>query len=170
MSYNQPPGGYPPPPPPPGYGAPASAPLILTLGDALVAGGGLLVFIFSFTPFIDNGFSDSNAWKQAPTLFIAIAGLLLIALGLLRKFWPANGVLGFTLNHVQVGVALFVVFSTLGWVFEGLAGVGAIISLLAGLAAAAGGIMNQLGVGGQIFPSAPKAAPMGYPPPPPPTA
>jgi len=180
MSYNQPPppGGY--PPPPPGYGAPAAPPLVLTLGDALVAGAGLIILIFSFTPFVGSSSSYSefnlsyNAWESAPTLFVALAGILLIALGLLRRFWPANGVIGFSLNHVQVGVALYVFFNMLAYLFAGggpggSIKVGAIFMLLGGIAAAAGAIMNQLGVGGQVFPSAPKA-PAGYPPPPPPPA
>lgn len=95
----------------------------LRLGDLLAAGGALLVFVFSFTPFIEVSvpeFSDvgeasgwQNAWAtetfMAPlTWFVVLAGLLLIGAAAVRYLRGQDPqLIGFRLTQVEVGLALF---------------------------------------------------------------
>jgi hypothetical protein len=93
----------------------------LRLGDALALGGSLLVFVFSFTPFVTvsipallGGVEDSqNAWAtetfMAPlTWFVVLAGLLQIAAVAVRYLGGRDPeLLGFRLTQLEVGLGLF---------------------------------------------------------------
>lgn len=104
------------------------------LGDLLVAAGALMVFLFSFAPFVQYGgefgefvappgFSGRfNAWSletfMVPlTTFVVVAALLSLAAVaarfLLRRDLSA---LGFRLRQVEVGLALFVFVVLLGMI------------------------------------------------------
>jgi hypothetical protein len=104
------------------------------LGDLLVVLGALMVFVFSFAPFVQYGgeFGEVvappgssgrfNAWSleafMVPlTTFVVVAALLSIAavgtrLGLRRD----PNAFGFRLRQVEVGLALFVFFVLLGMI------------------------------------------------------
>ncbi|MFC7479545.1 hypothetical protein ACFQX7_05190 [Luedemannella flava] len=135
-------------------------------------GGGALIFLFSFAPFISSstpsvfGRGDSyddwwNAWSlqlfMVPlTLFVVAAGLLLIGLGLSRKFWsPDREVLGFKPGQLAVGIALFAFLVMLGYalsrktVYISFSWGGAFM-LIGALAAAVGAFLNHFGVGGLL--------------------
>jgi hypothetical protein len=102
------------------YPAPAKT---LRLGDALELGGSLVVFAFSFAPFVsisipgflgNSALDDSqNAWAtetfMAPlTWFVVLAGLLQIAAVALRYLGRrAPEPLGFRLPQLEVGLGLF---------------------------------------------------------------
>ncbi|MBX6358326.1 MAG: hypothetical protein IRZ05_21055, partial [Micromonosporaceae bacterium] len=100
---------------------PASA-KTLRLGDALELGGSLVVFAFSFAPFVTisvPGFfggrdleDSQNAWAtetfMAPlTWFVVLAGLLQIAAVALRYLGGPPQLLGFRLPQLEVGLGLF---------------------------------------------------------------
>jgi hypothetical protein len=96
---------------------------ILRLGDALALGGSLVVFVFSFAPFItinipsflDGRVLDDwqNAWAtetfMAPlTWFVVLAGLLQIAAVAVRYLNGRNPeLLGFRLTQLELGLSLF---------------------------------------------------------------
>lgn len=102
------------------YPAPAKT---LRLGDALELGGSLVVFAFSFAPFVsisipgflgNSALDDSqNAWAtetfMAPlTWFVVLAGLLQIAAVALRYLGRSTPeLLGFRLPQLEVGLGLF---------------------------------------------------------------
>jgi hypothetical protein len=102
------------------YPAPAKT---LRLGDALELGGSLVVFAFSFAPFVtisipgflgNRGLENSqNAWAtetfMAPlTWFVVLAGLLQIAAVALRYLGGRSPEpLGFRLPQLEVGLGLF---------------------------------------------------------------
>ena len=122
-----------------GYGAPpapARAPRRIALSDLLTAFGGLLIFAFSFAPFVayDDDFADLVARSQnrdfdgwymawslqtfmAPlTWFVIIAGLLLLASAVLRILRGGNpSRFGLSLTGVQLGLALFAFFVLVGY-------------------------------------------------------
>jgi hypothetical protein len=185
-----------PPPPAPGAGGPPSAPAWpLTLGDALMIGGGAFIFFFSFAPFITSsvptvfGGPDAryedwwNAWSlflfMVPlTLFVVAAGILLIALGLSRKFWaPEREIAGFRPSHLSVGIALFAALVLLGYAMSRKTDYlsfswGGAFMLIGALAAAVGAFLNHFGVGGLLplptmrrpaGPAAPTYPAGGYP-------
>ena len=150
-----------------------SAPLTLTLGDVLLAAGGLLIFIFSFLPWISlpsvkvpllgtvstggsqNAFGDLTG---ALPVFVFIAGILMIAFGLLRQQFGERQVLGFTMPQIQVMVGLFAVLMMLADLFtnrHGLdLGVGAILTFISALVALCGATLNHLNIGRVIYPTA----------------
>lgn len=96
-----------------------------TLGDALTAVGGLLVFVFSFLPFVT--YNDDltevlkrsdmatwfNAWApetfMAPlTWFACLAALSLLALVTIRYFANTpKHILGFSLHQLEMSFSLF---------------------------------------------------------------
>jgi uncharacterized membrane protein len=187
-----------PPAPPPvdptqgGYAVPsaypsARPPFTLTLGDVLVGGGGLLIVLFSFAPFVsseDNSFGVDDSWSawaaevfMAPlTWWVIFAGLLLIALAVSRMFWPPQReFFGFRPTHLQVGLSLFAFFVLLGYALSDKGGFlefgwGGVIMLLGSIVAVAGAVLNHLGIGPTLLPQGPKApagygAPGQYPPP-----
>jgi hypothetical protein len=106
----------------------------ILIGDALTAFGGLLVFVFSFAPFV--GYSDSrfsndleehhlpvwfSAWAtetfMAPlTWFVVLGGLLAISLAAARMAIPRDReVAGFRTGHLQIGVTIFVFLALFGY-------------------------------------------------------
>ncbi|GAA1743439.1 hypothetical protein [Luedemannella helvata] len=161
-------------PPAPGAGGPPSAPAWpLTLGDALEIGGGALIFLFSFAPFISSstpslfggpeGRYDDwwNAWSlqifMVPlTLFVVAAGVLLILMGLSRRFWsPDREVLGFRPNQIAVGIALFAFLVLLGYALSRKTAYisfswGGAFMLIGALAATVGAFLNHFRVGGLL--------------------
>lgn len=182
-----------PPPPAPGAGGPPSPPAWpLTLGDALMIGGGAFIFLFSFAPFISSSvpmlfggpgarYEDSlNAWSlflfMVPlTLFVVVAGLLLIVLGLSRRFWnPAREIAGFRPSHLSVGIGLFAALVMLGYAMSRKTDYlsfswGGAFMLIGALAAVVGAFLNHFGVGGLLplpalrRPAAPTYPAGGYP-------
>jgi hypothetical protein len=121
----------------PNQPAPAApqGPLRLTLGDALIGAGGLLIFIFSFAPFVQynselikrsigGGTSWWDAWSNqtfmAPlTWWVIGAGILLVLLALSRTVWaPERERLGFRPSHLGVGLSLFAFFVLVGYAFS----------------------------------------------------
>jgi hypothetical protein len=104
----------------------------LRLGDALAAGGSILVFAFSFAPFITITIPGllgggrlegwQNAWAtetfMAPlTWFVILAGLLLIAAVAVRYLTGRNpDLLGFRLTQLELGLALFMLVVLFGMV------------------------------------------------------
>lgn len=112
----------------------SSAPRAIPLGDLLAAGGALIVFAFSFAPFVQYGGEMSegarvdgvsprfNAWSteifMVPlTTFVVVAAMLGIAavgvrFGLRREL----SALGFRMRQVEVGLALFVFVVLLGMI------------------------------------------------------
>jgi hypothetical protein len=104
------------------------------LGDLLVVLGALMVFIFSFAPFVEYGgefgdvvappgFSGTfNAWSMETfmvplTTFVVVASLLSIAAVAVRLVQRRDpSALGFRLRQVEVGLAMFVFFVLLGMI------------------------------------------------------
>jgi hypothetical protein len=129
MTYPGPPAGYPPEPP-----AAPTEPRTLRLGDLLVAFGALVVFGFSFAPFIEYGERAAflfgvldvplwfNAWSlqtfMVPlTTFVILAALLSIAAAAVRFGIRRDPELvGFRLRQLEVGLALFAFVVLLGMV------------------------------------------------------
>jgi hypothetical protein len=127
----------PPPPylaPQPNQAPPAQKPdRRLTLGDAVAAFGGLLVFAFSFAPFVsyDDAFQQQLAKDNLPTWFsawsaetfmgpltwfVVLAGMITIGLAATHLAVPrGRELLGFRLGHPQIGVALFAFLVTFGY-------------------------------------------------------
>lgn len=106
----------------------------ILVGDALTAFGGLLVFAFSFAPFV--GYSDDStvrdlarenlptwfsAWAtetfMAPlTWFVVLGGLISISLAAARMAVPREReVAGFRTGHLQIGVSIFVFLVLFGY-------------------------------------------------------
>ncbi len=104
----------------------------LRLGDVLALAGSLLVFSFSFAPFVKikipgllsgAGLADTqNAWAtetfMAPlTWFVVLAGLLVIAGVALRYVGVRNArPLGFTLAQLELNLSLFMLVVLFGMV------------------------------------------------------
>jgi hypothetical protein len=124
-------------PPGPGLASPSRTARMpaIRLGDALAVGGSVVVFAFSFAPFVklsgtallsaltSAGLATShNAWAtetfMAPlTWFVIFAALLVIAFVLLRYPRASNPqVLGFRLTQVELGLALFTLVVLFGMV------------------------------------------------------
>ncbi|GID13664.1 hypothetical protein Aru02nite_45530 [Actinocatenispora rupis] len=106
----------------------------ILIGDAMTAFGGLLVFVFSFAPFV--GYSDSrfsndlerhhlptwfSAWAtetfMAPlTWFVVLGGLVAISLAAARMAVPRDReVAGFRTGHLQIGVTIFLFLALFGY-------------------------------------------------------
>jgi hypothetical protein len=113
---------------------PASPPREVRLGDLLVLLGALMVFFFSFAPFVqysddlqeglagDGISSNFNAWSletfMVPlTSFVVVAALLAIAAVVARFGLRRDpSALGFRLGQIEVGLALFVFVVLLGMI------------------------------------------------------
>lgn len=113
---------------------PPSPPRTVPLGDLLAAGGALLVFAFSFAPFVRYGGEMSqgaeidgvspnfNAWStelfMVPlTTFVVVAAMLVMAavgvrFGLRREL----SALGFRMRQIEVGLGLFMFVVLLGMI------------------------------------------------------
>ncbi|MGA8112174.1 MAG: hypothetical protein WCA46_00775 [Actinocatenispora sp.] len=106
----------------------------ISLGDGLAAFGGLLIFAFSFAPFIaydDDRLASQldsrhlpawfSAWAtetfMAPlTWFIVLAGLIMISLSASHLAISRDReVTGFRTSHLQIGVTLFAFLSLFGY-------------------------------------------------------
>ncbi|MDX3224840.1 DUF5336 domain-containing protein [Streptomyces sp. ME19-01-6] len=164
----------------------------LTRGDGVVIGAAVLLFIASFLDFYspDNcgsycdGIDMPNAWDADTLRFvlpsIILAGLLGAGLVVAGRFQPeSRKVSGLTLGQWGAGLAVSAAWASLWSLFTvpdgGSMGPGAIISLLANLALAAGVILTPrlpalqaplAGAGGPAAPSPYGAAPQpgyGYP-------
>jgi hypothetical protein len=159
----------------------ARAPFTLTLGDALLGGGGALIFLFSFAPFISGGRLKYSAWAtqffMAPLTWWAIfAGMIMVALALTRNVWPPQREFyGFKPSHVEVGVSLFAFLVLIGYALSDKTeffdfGWGGVIMTLGSVVAVVGALMNHLGIGPTLLPNARQAAypapPASYPEPP----
>jgi hypothetical protein len=186
---------------------PAASPLRQArLGDLLVLLGALMVFFFSFAPFVqysgemteglDDGISGRfNAWSleifMVPlTTFVVVAALLSVAAVAARFGIRRDPVaLGFRLQQVEVGLALFVFVVLLGMIasdkqaFFGArriaeddtlfltqsqmsVGWGAVLMLIGAIIALAGAVLNHFGFG-PSFAIGANSPPLPPPPPPP---
>ena len=157
----------------------ARPPFTLTLGDALLGAGGAFIFLFSFAPFISAGRLKYSAWAtqffMAPlTWWVVFAGMFMIALALTRTVWsPQREVYGFKPSHVEVGVSLFAFFVLIGYALSDKADVfdfgwGGILMTIGSVVSVIGAIMNHLGLGPTLVPTAAKPATQSDPAPPPP--
>ncbi|HEY8474953.1 MAG TPA: hypothetical protein VIL37_20345 [Natronosporangium sp.] len=117
---------------PPGQSV--SPPREARIGDLLVVIGTLLVFFFSFAPFVQYGgeFGDLvappgvsgtfSAWSMETfmvplTTFVVVAALLMLAAVISRFLLRRDpAALGFRLGQVEVGLSLFVFFVLLGMI------------------------------------------------------
>lgn len=127
---------------PPVPAAPAAPPgsRKLTLGDLLAGVGGLVIFFFSFAPFVaydedfirllkDDAPQDFPEWFSAWSVqtfmgplswWPVLAGVLLIALTALRFALPRDfELVGLRFNHLQVGLSLFAFFVLFGYAVSG---------------------------------------------------
>ncbi|GIJ45685.1 hypothetical protein Val02_25710 [Virgisporangium aliadipatigenens] len=173
------------------------------IGDMLIMGGGAFVFLWSFAPFVSyndeliasvnsgNGKDidgSYSAWAaetfMAPlTWWVVLAGIVLVALSVLRYRRGEVRLPGATLTGLQFGLALFVFFVLLGYALsnkdmtfgideineqaEALVDAdlsyawGGVLMLIGALAALAGAVLNHFNV-------APRARrdPIGAPLPP----
>jgi hypothetical protein len=159
----------------------AASGLYIRIADALIAGGALIMFLFSFAPFVseDTGFGTyhKNAWTflTPVVLFVVFAAILLLASAFLDTFWHRDRQLvGLHRHHVQVGLALYALVTVLGFALSGAGadnpglGWGGIFMLLGALIAAAGAVLNHFSLMQNKLSmpaSSPKpVAPAGYPP------
>jgi len=151
--------------------------------DGIVAIGALIVFLFSFAPFISApGGYHQNAWSflRPVPLFIVFAAILLLATAFIDTWWKRDEQkVGLNRHHVQVGLALYVLVQLLAFAFTDKSGAsfgwGAIFMLIGSLVAAVGAIMNHLNQlqgplslpssGSSAAPAAYPPAPQGYAPP-----
>jgi hypothetical protein len=174
------------------------------LGDVLVALGALLVFFFSFAPFVEYGgefgsvvappgsSGQFSAWSMETfmvplTTFVVVAALLSLAAAVTRFVLRRDPrALGFRLQQVEVGLALFIFFVLLGMIAsskpiffgarqfddpvltESTLAVawGAVLMLIGATLAVAGAVLNHLGVGPSFRMAAPSRSPAPPPPPP----
>jgi len=134
--------------------------LYIRTADAMIAGGGLLMFLFSFAPFVsfdgvtvagyhEAGFSR-NAWTYvAPVvLFVVFAAIALIASAFIDTFWHREKqVVGLHRHIVQVGLALYALITLVGFALNGNGfSWGGIFMLLGAIVAAAGAVLNHFGL------------------------
>ncbi len=146
--------------------APSGSKLSITLADALVAAGAVIILLFSWArvitfPGIDDlrrlGISGANLpglslWSYARPLgiFVILATLLLLASALIDTWWKRDDAkVGLNRHHVQVGLALFVLVDVFGLGMSGGSGAtigwGGILQLLGALIATAGAVLNHFG-------------------------
>jgi len=164
--------------PPPGPPVPAAAASAvssearrraLTLGQVLVMAAGVLLFIWSFLDWYSTPGQGFNAWSGStipglvltatwvPLLSLAIAllvGIKAFGSGLPDRVWS------FSWAQLSVVVGLFDVLITFGFLVANRSvggfgsldlGVGLILSFITALVMLAGGILDQAGVGADIF-------------------
>jgi hypothetical protein len=178
-------------------GAPVAAPapkakgavsVYVRLADLIVAGGAVIILLFSWAPMVGAGDDSDNAhisaslwgWLSPLGLFVLLAALGLIATAAVDTWWHREKpMVGLHRHHVQVGMALFALVVIFGMCFanpyDDLFGsrvdfgvsYGGIIQLLGALIAAAGAVLNffnqlQNPIG---LPSLPVSQPPAYQPP-----
>jgi hypothetical protein len=124
--------------------------LYIRLADAIVAGGGLIMFLFSFAPFVSGGGVSQNAWSflSPVVLFVVFAGVLLIGTALVDAFWHRDKqVVGVHRHQIQVGIALYALVTLLGFALVSDYGFGigwgGFFMLIGAVAAAAGAVLNH---------------------------
>jgi hypothetical protein len=151
---------------------PASA-MYIRQADAIIAGGALIMFLFSFAPFVSANGYHKNAWTfWAPVaLFIVFAAIALLATAFLDTFWHRDKQLvGLHRHHLQVGLALYTLVTLFSYAIadkNGLGfGWGGVFMLIGSLAATAGAVLNHFGqLQGPISLPAKSATPAAvYPP------
>ncbi|HEY1484511.1 MAG TPA: hypothetical protein VGF84_00320 [Micromonosporaceae bacterium] len=167
---------YAPPPAPK-----AASKYYIRIADALIAVGALIMFLFSFAPFIsvDAGFGvtgHQNAWNfETPVvLFVVFAAILLLASAFLDTFWHRDKqIVGLNRHHVQVGLALYAFVTLIAFALADKGpgvgfGWGGIFMLLGVIVATAGAVLNHFNLvqGPLSLPaSSPKpVGPAAYPP------
>jgi hypothetical protein len=158
-----------------GAPAPKAGGFNLRMADALVAVGGLLIFLFSFAPFVSAGGYSTSAWHVvAPVVvFVVLAGVLLVATAFLDTFWHrGKQYVGVNRHHVQVGLALYTLVTLIGFALAstdgGGFGWGAIFMLIGSLVATAGALLNHFNLMQDSLPipsGRGRTAPTGYAPP-----
>ncbi len=152
-------------------------PVRLSLGDAIAGGGALIVFLFSFAPFLrfNFGFGGESqmAWQRDFFLnpltwwviFAAIGVAVLVLLGF--RFPKEQDFFGFRFSHLKIGLSLFAFFVLIGYALADKGGAelgwGAILMLLGSIAASIGSVLDHLNVGPVIWPSARQPVGWGQP-------
>jgi hypothetical protein len=152
------------PDPTPSAPAPAASKFGVTLADVLVAGGALIILLFSwgrvvsYRPLYQGPqglvFATSTSgpslwsWLRPLGIFVILAALGLIATAAIDTWWKRDKqVVGLHRHHVQVGLALYALVTIFGMMLAGGAGVsvgwGGIIQFLGALVAATGAILNH---------------------------
>jgi hypothetical protein len=167
--------------------APASG-LRITYADALVAVGGLIVFLFSFAPLYSFDDTETilghtvgtsfhqNSWHEALSVFIVLAALLLIGTAAIDVLWPRHKeVVGFRRHQVQLFIAIYVIVQLIGFALSGSStglggaglGWGAYFMIIGGLVALAGAILNHFNMlqSSLALPTGGTSAPAAYAPP-----
>jgi hypothetical protein len=136
----------------------AASGFYIRIADALIAGGGLIMFLFSFAPFasapdgLGSSVSLGNAWSflTPVLLFVVFAAILLIASAFLDTFWHRDKqMVGLNRHHVQVGLALYAFVTLIAFALSGAGannpgiGWGGIFMVLGSIVAAAGAVLNH---------------------------
>jgi hypothetical protein len=155
----------------------------ISYADVLVAVGGLIIFFFSFAPFVDNSIEflgehvggSQNAWGYVSplVLFIVLAGMVLVATAAIDVVWPRERqIVGLHRHHVQVGVALYAFVNMVGFALAGVGlSWGGAFLFIGSAIAAAGAILNHFNMLQNSIalpmpkPNTASGAPAGYVPP-----
>jgi hypothetical protein len=140
-----------------------------TLGQAIVMGAGVLLFIWGFLPWYSDAGGSANAWSQetipgllltatwVPLLSLAIA--IFVAIKVFADGFP-DRVFGFTWPQISMVVGLFGVLISLGFLVANRSlgnlgslslGAGLILSLITSLVLLAGGVLDHVGAGTDFF-------------------
>ncbi len=156
----------------------------IRVADALVAAGGLIMFFFSFAPFVSVpsvevlgtkvAGGSQNAWNflTPVVLFVVFAAILLVATAFLDTFWHrGKQIVGVNRHHVQVGLALYALVTLIAFALTNKGGEsfgwGGIFMLIGSLVAAAGAILNHFGMMQNQLGAPSGSAPQTYYAPPP---
>jgi hypothetical protein len=135
---------------------PASA-LSIKLADLIVGVGALIILLFSFGPVVSYPIGGYNlpgrslwSWLSPLGLFVILAALLLLGTAIADVWWKRDKQLaGVHRHHVQVGLALYVLFTVIGLCFASIGGVsigigwGGIFEILGALVVTAGALLNH---------------------------
>jgi hypothetical protein len=166
--------------------APAPAPasgLRITYADAMVALGGLIVFLFSFAPLYSFNDTETilghtigtsfhqNSWHTALSVFIVLAALLLIGTAVVDVLWPRHKEIGgFRRHQVQLFLAIYVIVQLIGFALSGSNGEGlgwgAYFMIIGAIVALAGAVLNHFNMlqNSLALPTGGASAPVGYAP------
>jgi hypothetical protein len=139
-----------------------------TLGQAIVMGTGVLLFIWGFLPWYSDAGGSANAWSNetipgllltatwVPLLSLAIA--IFVAIKVFFDGFP-DRVFGFTWAQLSMVVGLFGVLISLGFLVANRSlgnlgslnlGLGLILSFITSLVMLAGAILDYAGIGTDI--------------------
>ena len=140
-----------------------------TLGQAIVMGTGVLLFIWGFLPWYSDAGGSANAWSQetipgllltatwVPLLSLAVA--IFVAIKVFADGFP-DRVFGFTWPQISMVVAVFGVLISLGFLVANRSlgnlgslslGPGLILSLITSLVMLAGAILDHVGAGTDVL-------------------